>query len=101
MTLILLLTKLLWVCRIITNYAVDILSFFILWAMGKCLLDTIYCSRQKHLEKKFFFHFIIVNNVITLYYFSRKYKTVLEEGMATHSSTLAWRIPWTEEPGRL
>ena len=21
--------------------------------------------------------------------------------MATHSSTLAWRIPWTEEPGRL
>ena len=25
----------------------------------------------------------------------------LQEGMATHSSTLAWRIPWTEEPGRL
>ena len=25
----------------------------------------------------------------------------LEEGMATHSSSLAWRIPWTEEPGRL
>ena len=25
----------------------------------------------------------------------------LEEGMATHSSTLAWRIPWTEEPDRL
>ena len=24
-----------------------------------------------------------------------------EEGMATHSSTLAWRIPWTEEPGGL
>ena len=23
------------------------------------------------------------------------------EGMATHSSTLAWRIPWTEEPSRL
>ena len=23
----------------------------------------------------------------------------LEEGMATHSSLLAWRIPWTEEPG--
>ena len=26
---------------------------------------------------------------------------VNEEGMATHSSTLVWRIPWTEEPGRL
>ena len=25
----------------------------------------------------------------------------LEEGMATHSSILAWRIPWTEEPGEL
>ena len=25
----------------------------------------------------------------------------LEEGMATHSSILAWRLPWTEEPGRL
>ena len=26
---------------------------------------------------------------------------LLEKAMATHSSTLAWRIPWTEEPGRL
>ena len=25
----------------------------------------------------------------------------LEEGMATYSSILAWRIPWTEEPGWL
>ena len=25
----------------------------------------------------------------------------LEKEMATHSSTLAWKIPWTEEPGRL
>ena len=25
----------------------------------------------------------------------------LEKGMATHSSVLAWRIPWTEEPGGL
>ena len=26
---------------------------------------------------------------------------VLEEGTTTHSSILAWRIPWTEEPGGL
>ena len=26
---------------------------------------------------------------------------VLEKEMATHSSTLAWKIPWTEEPGKL
>ena len=25
----------------------------------------------------------------------------LEKGMATHSSILAWRIPWSEEPGEL
>ena len=25
----------------------------------------------------------------------------MEEGMATHSRILAWRIPWTEEPGGL
>ena len=29
------------------------------------------------------------------------WKDPLEEGMATHSSTLAWRIPWTEESDRL
>ena len=26
---------------------------------------------------------------------------LLEKEMATHSRTLAWKIPWTEEPGRL
>ena len=28
-------------------------------------------------------------------------KDPLEKGMAIHSSILAWRIPWTEEPGKL
>ena len=28
-------------------------------------------------------------------------KDPLEESMATHSSILAWRLPWTEEPGGL
>ena len=28
-------------------------------------------------------------------------KDPLEEEMTPHSSTLAWKIPWTEEPGRL
>ena len=28
-------------------------------------------------------------------------ENLLEEEMATHPSTLAWDIPWTEEPGRL
>ena len=29
------------------------------------------------------------------------WKDPLEKRMATHSSILPWRIPWTEEPGRL
>ena len=32
---------------------------------------------------------------------SLSWEDPLEEGMATHSGILAWRIPWTEEPGRL
>ena len=32
---------------------------------------------------------------------SLSWEDPLEEGMATHSSILAWRIPWTEEPGEL
>ena len=26
---------------------------------------------------------------------------ILEKAMATHTNTLAWKIPWVEEPGRL
>ena len=32
---------------------------------------------------------------------SLNWEDPLEKEMATHSSTLAWKIPWTEEPGRL
>ena len=32
---------------------------------------------------------------------SRGQEDPLEEEMATHSSIVAWRIPWTEEPGGL
>ena len=32
---------------------------------------------------------------------SLAWEDLLEKGMGTHSSILAWRIPWKEEPGRL
>ena len=32
---------------------------------------------------------------------SQGWEDPLEEGMATHANILAWRIPWTEEPGGL
>ena len=33
--------------------------------------------------------------------YTEKLYIVLEKAMATHSSTLDWKIPWTKEPGRL
>ena len=32
---------------------------------------------------------------------SNSYTILLEKAMAPHSSTLGWKIPWMEEPGRL
>ena len=34
-------------------------------------------------------------------FFNGKIQVIMEKKMATDSSTLAWRIPWTEEPGGL
>ena len=33
--------------------------------------------------------------------FGEEYLFISEKAMAPHSSTLAWKIPWTEDPGRL
>ena len=38
---------------------------------------------------------ILKNHMFSLFY------DILKEGMAAHSSVLAWRIPWIEEPGRI
>ena len=36
-----------------------------------------------------------------IYFFFEIYSHLVEKAMAIHSSTLAWKIPWMEEPGRL
>ena len=46
----------------------------------------------------------MVKNLLAIWetwFRSLGWEDTLEKGMATHSSILAWRIPWTEEPGRL
>ena len=46
----------------------------------------------------------IINNLLSMQETcvrSLGWEDSLEEGMATHSSILAWRITWTEEPGGL
>ena len=42
------------------------------------------------------FFFLAGGGIVTLWY-----SYFMEKEMATHCSILAWRIPWTEEPGRL
>ena len=50
-------------------------------------------------------HFLFRMNLSVLDQARRKipkqYVQLLEKAMAPHSSTLAWKIPWMEEPGRL
>ena len=43
-------------------------------------------------------HFCVQQVVYSSNHWRRKF---MEKKMATHSSILAWRIPWTEEPGGL
>ena len=56
---------------------------------------------------QFFWAFLVAQMVKSLsaeqetWVRSLSWKDPLEEGMATHSSILAWRIPWTEMPGGL
>ena len=40
----------------------------------------------------------LLSVILLFYYISHVHG---EKAMATHSSTLAWKMPWTEEPGRL
>ena len=35
------------------------------------------------------------------FHFNVHFKCLMKKAMAPHSSTLAWKIPWMEEPGRL
>ena len=42
-------------------------------------------------------YYLPITNIYILYDLSQS----MEKAMAPHSSTLAWKIPWTEEPGRL
>ena len=42
-----------------------------------------------------------LNNLPAMQVQSLGWEDSLEKGMATHSNSLAWRIPWTEAPGGL
>ena len=73
-----------------------------LQSMGLQALDT-----TKPLQFHFFMTSLVAQTVKRLPTMqetqvqSLDWEDLLEKEMATHSSILAWKIPWTEEPGRL
>ena len=52
-------------------------------------------------SKEVFFVFLKNEWKKMWYIYIMEYYSTLEKEMATHSGILAWKIPWTEEPGRL
>ena len=42
-----------------------------------------------------------IDQIVKRLCFSTQQLFLVEKAMAPHSSTLAWKIPWAEEPGRL
>ena len=52
-------------------------------------------KKGNYFRKKGYLRAVELHNCLSLD------RPILEEGMATHCNILAWRVPWTEEPGRL
>ena len=77
------------------------------WAGGNRICITI-SARRYFRESRFFCVFIYTRGLGLLWWLGKESawnagdlgrEEPLGKGMATHSSSLAWRIPWTEEPG--
>ena len=73
-----------------SDYTQEIKRCLLLGRKDMTNLDSIWKSRDITLPTKFIY---IVAHSGSIH--------VIEKAMAAHSSTLAWKIPWTEEPGRL
>ena len=67
----------------------------------KYWLDMIQGEEKVHFENKPIKKNQFKDYKQRMWYISFNIQSVLEKAMAPHSSTLAWKIPWTEEPGRL
>ena len=69
-----------------------------------CLRKTEIVNDKENTKKKWYIHFQFITEInITSYtwVWSLVWEDPLEKEMATHSSTVALKIPWTEERGRL
>ena len=81
--------------------------FFFNWyslELSRKKIKTILITSHKHILLEGFLHCSMVKNLPAMqemWVWSLSQEDPLEEGMATHSSVFAWRIPRTEEPGGL
>ena len=69
-----------------------------------CLLRNLYAGQKATVKIRHSLVVLLVKNLPAMqetWVRSLGQEDSLEKGMATHCSFLAWRIPWTEEPGRL
>ena len=80
---------------------ISIFEYWSVWFQSLCFCDKLPTSWFSLLQIKFY----LILNGDQHYFLSWNFKngwvSILEEEMATHSSVLAWEIPWTEEPGGL
>ena len=65
------------------------------------LLPGTWIISKKRALKTFYYGFKILQASLVMQVWSLDQEDPLEKEMATHSSIVAWRIPWTEEPGGL
>ena len=65
----------------------------------ECLPDIVLPPRQNTLARKYFKIKVCTFLLVLLHTYRGLWGRPLEEGVAAHSSILAWRIPWTEEAG--
>ena len=60
---------------------------------------SVLCNMEWKIQTKLLLH--ALRHLIIYMCYVCMYNTDLEKAMAPHSSTLAWKIPWMEEPGGL
>ena len=81
---------------VVINQSIHFLfSFLFLLSFLPSVHPFIYLLSTLYLSTIFYY----LNSIYCL--ISISYPYISEKAMAPHSSTLAWKIPWTEEPGRL
>ena len=73
------------------------------WKQPKCLLTGEWIKKICYIYTKEYYSVIRKNGIIpfVLVFGKEKRKQILYHLISPHSSTLAWKIPWVEEPGRL